>query len=221
MKYFVEIWLPIIKVIIIIISAFAGLFKYFKEKNREIYEKLLAEVYAPLYQYFVKQELIRKIMHMESDYNESPVLEMKSRTTKSTFTEGRTTGSVSSPVPVLELSRDVFVGILDSINIGLAPKELYTLLSMYKVTIHVCNEGNKTSDSQLESAIMQWKIEKRLRKEIIKGYKMYHKKLGLKSSETTFEIKITNDNIIFSIPVSREEKEELKDKIEKNPELYY
>lgn len=220
MNCFVEVWLPIIQLIVVVLGGLAGLYKYYKEKNREVYEKVLAEVYAPLFQYFVKQELLRKLMHIESDYKDTPIIEVTSKTTKTTMTIGKTTQTISEPKPVLELSRDVFMDVLENINIGLAPKELFTLLNMYKVTIHVCGGSNKTSDSQLESAIMQGKIEAKLRKEIIKGYKTYHKKLGFKPGESVNDILITNDNIVFNIPICEDEKNKLKAKIIANPELY-
>jgi len=60
----------------------------------------------------------------------------------------------------------------------------------------------------------------RLRKEIIKGYKKYHKKLGLKAGEALDDVVITDENIEFNMQICEKEKNELKDKICKKPELY-
>jgi hypothetical protein len=216
-------WLSFVSLIVVIIGAFAGLYKYFKEKNREIYEKLLSEVYAPLFQYFVKQEFFREINRngITTDYKATPVFEVTSRTTKTTWSDGKVSQTNSDPIPVLELNREVFLSVLDSINIGLAPKNLLTLLNMYKVTVYISKGNDKISEPYLKSAILQVEIENKLRKEIISGYKKYHKKLGLNSGESLDEITITDDNITFDMPVCEQEKDELKKKIEKNPELYY
>jgi hypothetical protein len=44
---------------VLVATAIAGVVKYYREKNRDFYEKILNGVYAPLYQYIVKQEYAR------------------------------------------------------------------------------------------------------------------------------------------------------------------
>jgi hypothetical protein len=146
LEIFVENWIPIIQCVVIIFGGIAGLWKYFKEKNKETYIKLLSEVYAPLYQYFVKQELVREIVGMSQDYHETPVIELKSQRTSTTISQNGFNQTITDPAPVLELNRAEFMKALDSVNIGLASKELYSLLSMYKVTIFFVGFSNKTDD---------------------------------------------------------------------------
>lgn len=212
---FIQYISPLIQLLVILGGAIAGLYKYYKTKNREIYEKLLSEVYAPLYQYLVKQELYRKIVDNTLDYKSSPILELTSKETVFNDTSVKITTS-----PVLGLNRDELLKVLDSINIGLASKELYTLLSMYKVLIHIENSTKKTRDDVLTASIMKVDIENKLRKEIVSGYKKYHNKLGVKAGGDMDFFTLSEDQIIFNISVSDEEKQQLKEKIEKNPDKY-
>ena len=53
----VQYVIPILQAIVLVGGAGAGIYKYYQSKNREINEKILSTVYAPLYNYFVKQEL--------------------------------------------------------------------------------------------------------------------------------------------------------------------
>ena len=55
-----------------------------KTKNQEIYAKLLGEVYAPLYSYLVRQELVRQMSEMKGNYHDTPILEYVSKITKTT-----------------------------------------------------------------------------------------------------------------------------------------
>lgn len=206
---------PILQLLVILGGAGAGLYKYYKTKNREVYEKLLSEVYAPLYQYLVKQELYRKITKFDSNYKNTPIVELTS-----TKTTSNTSGSTSSTEPVLGLNRTELLKVLESINIGLASKELYTLLSMYKVLVHIESSTYKTRDDVLTASIMKVDVENKLRKEIISGYNKYHKKLGVAAGGDSDFFTLSEDQIDFNISVSEEEKQELKKDIESNPTKY-
>lgn len=56
----VDYWIPLVGVIVLVATSLAAVYKYFREKNRDLNEKILKEVYAPLFQYIVKQEFIRE-----------------------------------------------------------------------------------------------------------------------------------------------------------------
>ena len=45
MVNFVDYWIPIIGVVVLVITPLAAVYKYFKEKNRDLNEKILKEVY--------------------------------------------------------------------------------------------------------------------------------------------------------------------------------
>ena len=229
MTDFVVIWLPIIQLVLLVGGAIAGVYKYYEEKNREVYETLLSEVYAPLFQYFVKQELMRKLLLLDDDYKdtpledykETPILEVRLRneTTKIAMTDD-IEQNAAPPTTVLDLSRDAFLEVLDIANIGLAPKELYTLLSMYKVATWVCRNKRTDSPSFSESAIIEQKIAHKLRKEIISGYIKYHKKLGLNPGDELEEIVISDDNIVFYFSISEEEINAAMSRIQNDTELF-
>lgn len=220
-EYFTLYAIPIIQLIIIICTAGAGIYKYFQVKNREINEKMLSEVYAPLYNYFIKQELYCSLQSFARDVKESPILEMKSKkqTSKFSFGESRTVEMVSEESTVLGLNRDCFISILNNINIGLAGKELYTLLSMYEVVCHI-ESGKSFSDGYLNATILKVQIENALRKEILEGYNYYHKKLGISRKEDLTFCKIDGEQIQFTYNIEATEKEKLKKDIEEHPELY-
>lgn len=206
---------PILQLIVILGGACAGLYKYYKTKNREIYEKLLSEVYAPIYQYLVKQELYREIAIPDCDYKSSPILELLT-----TRTTSNASGTTSNTETVSGLNRNELLKVLESINIGLASKELYTLLSMYKVLISMESITDKTADPVLTAAVMKVNVENKLRKEIISDYKKYHKKLGVAAVTDNDFFTLTEDQINFHIDVSEVEKQKLKEDFESNPSKY-
>ena len=78
----IQYGVPIIQTLVLLGGAMAGIYKYYAVKNREINEKMLGEVYAPLYQYFVKQELFCYVTKMQRDHGDSPILEFTSEKRK-------------------------------------------------------------------------------------------------------------------------------------------
>ncbi len=194
--FFITYISPILQLIVVVGGAIAGLFKYFKTKNQEIYQKLLSEVYAPLYQYFVKQELLRQTTNMEVNYRDTPIIEYSKTEVD---TDCITNTSTTQKVYFLDLNRQELIKVLDSINIGLASKELYTLLSMYKVLVHLeekYDENTKDFDSVRTKKI---KVENKLRREIVLGYCKYHNKLGIKGGIDNDFLELKDDEFIFKI----------------------
>lgn len=162
LEWFVNYLIPIIQVLVVVGGAIAAIYKYYSVKNREINEKMLNEVYAPLYQYFVKQQLYCYIHELTPDYNEGPILEITLKKSTTTFGEAKSQISYQT---VLDLNRSEFLKVLNSVNIGLASKELFTLLNMYKVVVYIEeNHGDKTNNGYLNATIMKIDIEKALRK---------------------------------------------------------
>lgn len=217
--FFIQYISPLLQLLVIIGGAGAGLYKYYKTKNREVYEKLLSEVYAPLYQYLVKQELCRSLLELPQSYKETPILEITSRKTKTSYSA---TGMQGETIvePVLDLDRTGLINILDNVNMGLASKELYTLLSMYKVLVYYEGQSDKTADRVLKASIMKVEVENKLRKEIISGYSKYHKKLGIQTGGDSDFFTLSEDQINFNISITEEEKQKLKNDIENNPAKY-
>lgn len=216
---FISIWLPIISGSVLVLSAGAGIYKYYTSKNRELYEMLLSEVYAPLYGYFVKQELFSHFHSPNRNYKESPILELTSvKTTTRTNSEGtETKREVTSP---LNINRDEFMKIKDSINLGLSTQELFTLLSMYEVLIYMETKYDKFSDEWAKASIMKVDIERAIRDEIFTGYEKIYKKLGLESNTKSKYWMVNKDQIYFDYELQEDEMNKLKAKVANNPELY-
>ena len=156
---------------------------------------------------------------MPQNYKEAPILEITSRKTKTTFSAGGMKGETTVE-PVLDLDRTGLINILDNVNMGLASKELYTLLSMYKVLVYYESQPDKTADRVLNASIMKVEVENKLRKEIISGYSKYHKKLGIQTGGDSDFFTLSEDQIDFKISVSEEQKQKLKKDIESNPTKY-
>lgn len=222
LDWFNQYGIPIIQTLVLLGGAIAGLYKYYSVKNKEINEKMLKEVYAPLYQYFIKQELFCYISKIQRDYKESPILELtsKRRTEKVSFGDNTKYTIDTSYETVLELNRKEFLKVLNCVNIGLASKELFTLLNMYSVLIYIEETAEKTSDKYLDATIMKVDVENALREEIIKGYKYYHRKLKLETITKNKFYQIKDDNIEFIYKVDENIKKELLEKIKKNPEKF-
>lgn len=68
-----EYWIATMSAILLIGSSMAAVIRYIREKNRDLNEKILNEVYAPLYQYIIKQEYIRHLKPDELPVNEHPI----------------------------------------------------------------------------------------------------------------------------------------------------
>lgn len=208
---------PIIQTVVLIVGALAGLYKYYSIKNREISEKILREVYAPLFQYLIKQELYCFVNETERNKEEYPILELLSEKTTYKGLGSKENGLGyeinTTTETILNLDRKEFLRVLDSVNIGLASKELYMLLSMYEVLIHIENKSGETTVGYLNSTIMKVDVENALRTEILRGYKYYHRKLGLKTLKTNKFYKIKDDDIVFIYKVDKVKKEKLLSEI--------
>lgn len=126
---------PIIQLVVIVAGAFAGLYKYYKTKNQEIYQQLLKKVYAPLYKYLQTQEILRIMIKSAPSVEESPIMEYK---TIRISPDGR-----EEEFFKMGLCRQEFIKMLDDIDIGLASEEIITLLNTYKVLQELSNVNDK------------------------------------------------------------------------------
>lgn len=175
--YFVDYWIPIIGVVVLVITSFAAVYKYFKEKNRDLNEKILKEVYAPLFQYIIQQEYVRQFIPNLS-IDEYPIISVTKKKTH--------IGSETIEFQDV-LRRNDLLTVKKSINFGLAPQDLLVLLNVYEI---VDSDINRVSDDEY------FKIEMRLRTEIIEGYLKYRNKLGLDNKKHI--IKYDKKQIVFN-----------------------
>lgn len=174
---FVDYCIPIISVVVLVTTSLAAVYKYIKEKNRDLNEKILKEVYAPLFQYIIKQEYVRKC-NPNLTVDEYPIVSL---------TKKRTHLESDSPEIQEVLRRSDLLTVKKSINFGLAPQDLLVLLNIYEIAN---SNINQISDDEY------FKIEMRLRTEIIEGYLKYRKKLGLDKKKHI--INYINKHIIFN-----------------------
>lgn len=220
LEYFSVYWVPVMQLVVVLLAAIGGIFKYYQTKNKEINEKILSEVYAPLYNYFIKQELfcsLHNIPRNICEINEMPILQITNR--KKTV---KLTGEKVEETNALGLSRQRFIDVLNNINIGLAGKELYTLLSMYEVVCYLEDKTNLSnpSDSCLDATFLKVQIEQSLRKEILAGYKRYNRWIVLPKIEKISFCEIDGSVIKFNYNIDPNEKQKLKDDIMNNPDSY-
>lgn len=210
LEFFVTYIIPILQILLLIFSAIAGIYKYYKSKNREIYEKNLKEVYAPLYNYFIKQELLCELYGWKRDITKSPILEIKRRNVVTKYFEGGKSQQ-SEVTEVLDLSKKKFIQIFKSVNCGLTDKELYTLFSMYE-TVEDFISGRKHDEAYCEAIELNRQLENRIREKVIRGYNYYQKKLGLSKDDSTF-YKIDDSSIEFTYKIDPEKVNAIKEQV--------
>lgn len=174
---FVDYWIPIVGVVVLVITSLATVYKYFKEKNRDLNEKILKEVYAPLFQYIIQQEYVRNFVP-DLTIDEYPIISVTKKKTH--------IGSDTIEIQEV-LRRNDLLTVKKSINFGLAPQDLLVLLNVYEI---IDSSINNISDEEY------FKIEMRLRTEIIEGYLKYRNKLGLDKKKHI--INYDNKQIIFN-----------------------
>lgn len=184
MDIIVDYWIPILSAMILVFSSLAAVIKYYREKNRDFNEKILNEVYAPLYQQIIRQEYVRHLKPNEMPVEQYPIISLTNKKTKvlDMFTERQRNVEETTNI----FKNTDLVEVTKNVNFGLAPQDLLVLLNAYKMAdlLHT-----NVSDEEYNL------IEKKLRKAIITGYDEYKKKLGLEESNTIVEYK--NNNIIF------------------------
>lgn len=170
------VWSPIITSMAIILGGGFALYKYQKAKNYDINIKVLQEVYAPLYSYFVKQETFREIACSTVSQSKSPILNIERKKT-TTHIDEKSIKQTVEKISYFECTTKDFLKVLDKTNLALSSGRLVTLLNMYLVLVDM-SEGDDIK-KRAKALILREKVERELRSEIISGYTKYRKKLGL------------------------------------------
>lgn len=182
----VDYCIPILSAVILVGSTLAAVIKYYSEKNRDFNEKILNEVYAPLYQYIIKQEYIRHLRPEEMPLNDYPIISL---TNEKTTIKNMLTIKQETIVETTDIMKNTdLLKVSKSVNFGLAPQELLVLLNAYEMANLVQAD---VPDDEFNA------IEQKLRKAIITGYNQYKKKLGLKNDNKLVEYK--DNEIIFNL----------------------
>lgn len=171
--------------------AWITILKYFGEKNRQIYERRLNEVYAPLYGLVVRQEKYRQLFIPNHSFEEVPVLTSESVQTKVSFEFKKDGISVSQneSTTVGFLDRKQFLNILNDTNMGLARPRLLELIHQYHLLIYLEENAARESDHWKKATSEKVSVEIKLVQEILEGYMQTLKKLGI-DKEIDLEIKL-------------------------------
>ena len=194
----VEYVLPMFSMLVVIVGGIWTVYTYVKGKNKETNEKILAEVYLPLFQFFVTNDSLTQIGNIDIDYKEEPFLVWKSRKTTFKMEIGKNTRT-ETVSDIMGLSRECFLESIDKINLGLAPRGLVALLSAYKSVNYAVDAFAAEEEIRNRAIKYRSELEYAIRIEAYKGYKKYHKRLGLLNGVTKDVCKICDDHIQLSL----------------------
>lgn len=192
LEFIVNYAIPIIASAAVVIGGIWTLYKYFKEKNRDFYSKVLSEVYEPLFEEIVKMEYTRVFLKKSYDKKSekvevngkklgknrystkhTPFIYLNNTKTKNTWKQGAGTTTTVEKTELYNFDKTLSE-LLNKVNMDYAPKDLVALLEVYSF-VNVFKDIEEY-DYQKEIKIIQRKI----RKNILVGYKKYRRKLGLK-----------------------------------------
>lgn len=205
----VQYVLPIFSMLVVIIGGIWTIYTYIKGKNREINEKILGEVYAPMYQFFVKNDSLTDLADENVNYKEVPLLSWEKELAKESIS-GDEYKKFTETVPILNLSRNDFINMMDRVNIGLAPQELITLFNIYKSTNFVADDIGEGEKSQ-RADDYRIKIEYAIRKQAYKGYIKCCKKLGISVVKNNDLFCVKSDCIQLKLPSLDKDKKNTKE----------
>lgn len=169
----VEYAIPIIGILAIVVGGGWTVYTYREKKNKEEIERILKEVYLPLFQFFVTNDTLAQINSINISYKIAPFYEWKIVETEE-YPDG-TKGEKTSEI--LGMSRSSLVEQMNKINLGLAPEELVALITSYKAVICAIENFGKEGE---KAKSYRKRLEYALRIEAYEGYRKYHEKLGIK-----------------------------------------
>lgn len=194
----VDYVLPIFSMLVVIIGGIWTVYTYIKGKNREIDEKVLSEVYAPMFQFFVKSDSLANLKECVIDYKNDALHDWEKNITRMQKNKNGVTISCQI-IAIPNFSKEDFLNMFSEVNIGLAPRELVVLFSIYRATVYM--EKNETSYEKRERAVAYGKdIEYAIRKHAYVGYMTYCNKLGISGYKTDDLYEIKGDCIELKLP---------------------
>ena len=195
-NFFSENIVPILTLLGAVLAAAAAIYKYFNEKNRDFYMSVLANVYEPLFEEIIKMEYSRKHLiksvkstteKVEIDGNMVgkerfnvkylPFIYFNNTKTSTTWRMGKAPETKTETKQIYNFD-DTLKQLLEKVDLNYAPKDLVALLKIYFYM------DNLKGLENFEFVKEQKQIQKKIRKNILVGYKKYRKKLGLKDVTT-------------------------------------
>lgn len=172
------------------VTALVGLYKYFQEKNRTMYERRLNEVYAPLYGFLTAQETFRQLYLKDLPIHEAPILTMEKKKVQTTVNLSDGTTSVSKSVKSIILDRKNFINTLNKTNMGLAKPDLLIAIKQYEMLVYLEENTNEETDEWREATNKKVEIEYKLFKAIVSGYSDTIYTLGLDGIEEVLDLEV-------------------------------
>ena len=192
-EFFVDNIIPILTLFGAVLGSLAAIYKYFNEKNRDFYMNILKKVYAPLFEELVKMEYSRK--HFKKSFDKErdkkidvdgkqlgkerfsvkhlPFIYLSNTKTSTTWEIGKTPETKIEKKTIYNFD-NTLEQLLTEIDFNYAPIDLVSLLKVYSYMENIDGlEGFCLSKEQK-------KIQRKIRRNIIVGYKKYRKKLGLR-----------------------------------------
>lgn len=185
----VDYILPMFSMLVVIIGGVWTIYTYIKGKNREIDEKVLKEVYAPMFQFFVKNDSLGNLKEVDTDYEKEPIRQWASITTEYKKSKAGIR-LITRCNPILNLSKSDFLDMFNEINMGVAPQELVALFSIYRATDYIA-QNIEVSEEKKRAKAYEVEIEYAIRQHAYEGYMKYCRKLGISriKKNDLFEIK--------------------------------
>jgi hypothetical protein len=207
-----EIWDITTKLIAAVGTVSAGIavyWKFHKEKNRQIQERRLNEVYAPLIKLLVRQETFRAILTPHISLEEAPIF----FTVETPYEIHLKSGHIDiqeGEEKTGRLDRAKFVEALDKSNYGLARPRLLKLIAEYELLISLEDELRVLLKPQVDAkcvdestiaykrfkrvARSKVQVELVLVKEIVEGYNETVKQLGIDDDPIIIELESIKDD---------------------------
>ena len=180
---FIDTYLvAIITSVAIITGGIWAVYKYFKDKNKDFYSKILSNVYAPLFEELIKMEYGRKLCKKEFKNNKEmrnkfkiknlPFIYYNREKTVKTMKIGETKVEKKKE-HIFNFDERLKLLCNDESRLQYAPKDLVSLIRSYFFLEEIKGENNHEYDYEII------KLQRKIRWNIIVGYKHYRRKLGL------------------------------------------
>ena len=163
-------------------SAIFACYKYYKEKNKELYIERINQVYGPLYLFLCTQEATREIFanfsdEFKNDYSleKAPIFELS---TEKTFNGEITINSLFKP--------DEFLNIISKSETALMSTNLMNLIGVYKVINYLYDDKDESKKEYFITKLIQ--VERKIIKDVIDNYTICVNKIGLNKTNNIIKL---------------------------------
>lgn len=170
LEFGINYFVPLVGCVSVIIGGVWAAYKYFNEKKRSLYCKILEKVYAPLFEILIHNEYSRKLKQ-RVDRNHKKLYSVKSMPFFKYSKNDQETDKDEFEEKLNKLSSDEKC-------LHYAPCDLVFLLKAYQSI-----EEKKLGYNDVETLKkMKKRLQKKIRANIIMGFKRYKRRLGYKNT---------------------------------------